>query len=447
MRPENLNKLYVIGIGYKPLEEMAKKILLNSEVILTSERLFEVFRCYDEFEAVKERVMVINNVDETIEFIRSNELKSIVLLASGDPMFFGIGRRVVNEFGKERVEILPDLSSIQVAFSRIKEPWDNAFLMSLHGGPDPVKRRRLPYEMKDIPFLLKKYNKLAILTDRENNPSRIANFLISTCSLQHQGPFAIKIYVCERLGYPDERIIEGKPAEISKMTFRTPNVVVIVKQDDNAVGIDTYSDDVQYRSHTPSPSLPLFGLTCDEISHARGLITKDEVRAIVIHRLRPFRKMVFWDIGAGSGSVSLEISRLFPDARVYAIERDPAQIVHLKTNTEIFDSNINIINGEAPDVLMELPSPDRVFIGGSGGKLVDIIGHVHKRMSEGIITLNAVTLETLNTAMEILKKNSYIVDVIELSISRLRPLGCSHHLSGENPVFIITATRSCEIPS
>ncbi len=440
MRLENLNKLYIIGIGYKPLEEMAKKILFNSEVILTSERLFEVFRFYDEFEAVKERVMVINNVDETIEFIKSNELKSIVLLASGDPMFFGIGRRVVNEFGKERVEILPDLSSIQVAFSRIKEPWDNAFLMSLHGGPDPVKRRRLPYEMKDIPFLLQRHNKIAILTDSENNPTEIAKVINASPGI------APVIYVCERLGYPDERIIEGKPAEISDMTFRAPNVVVIVKQGDNAGGIDTSSDDVQYRLHIPSPSLPLFGLTCDEISHARGLITKDEVRAIVIHKLRPFRNMVFWDIGAGSGSVSLEISRLFPDARVYAIERDPAQIMHLKANTEIFGSNINIIHGEAPEVLMDLPSPDRVFIGGSGGKLVDIIGHLHKRMPEGIITLNAITLETLNTAMEILKKNSYIVDVIEVSISRLRPLGCSHHLSGENPVFIITATLSCEIP-
>jgi len=136
-----MNKLYVIGIGYKPLDKKAMEIILNSTVILTSNRLFEVFmQGYEEFEYVKDKIKVINYVDETIKFIHSSLVTRhsslVTLLASGDPAFFGIGRRAVREFGKEMVEILPDLSSIQIAFSRIKEPWDDAFLMSLHGGPD-----------------------------------------------------------------------------------------------------------------------------------------------------------------------------------------------------------------------------------------------------------------------------------------------------------------------
>jgi len=336
------------------------------------------------------------------------------------------------------VEIIPDLSSIQVAFSRIKEPWDNAFLMSLHGGPDPEKRRRLPYEIKDIPFLLKRYNKLAILTDRENNPSLIAGLLRSPApGLQ---PSALKIYVCERLGYSDEKIIEGTPEEIAGRSFRDPNVVIIVQGGDGAEGVDTRSEGLSVQS-SPSPSMPLFGLTADEISHSRGLITKDEARAIAIHKLRPFQKMVLWDIGAGSGSISLEISGLFPDARVYAIERDIEQIGHLSLNTKMFNTGINIINGEAPEALHGLPSPDRVFIGGSGGRLADILGYVNRRMLNGIITINAATLETLNRAIEVLSENGYTIDVIEVNISRLKPLGDSQHLSAENPVFIITGIR------
>ncbi len=456
-RGQGAERIIVIGIGYKPLDKRARKIISTANIILTSNRLCEVFREYEEYEAVKNKIRLINNVDETIEFIRATVWQmgspercrrpsvaecgraTVVLLASGDPMFFGIGRRIIREFGKECVEIIPDLSSIQMAFSRIKEPWDDAFLMSLHGGPDPEKRRRvaerrLTYEIKDIPSLAERYDKIAILTDKENNPSVIARGL-----LKHS---ALKIYVCERLGYSDENIIEGTPEEIAGMTFRDPNVVIIVKEGD-AEGVNTRSDDLPIQSlpGTPSPSLPLFGLTADEIYHSRGLITKDEVRAIVIHKLRPFQKMVFWDIGAGSGSVSLEISRFFPDARVYAIERDTEQIGHLSLNTKMFNTGINVINGEAPEVLHGLPSPDRVFIGGSGGRLTDILEYVNQRMLNGIITINATTLETLNRAIEVLSDNSYTIDVIEANISRLKPLGDSQHLSAENPVFIITGIK------
>ncbi|MFN3740742.1 MAG: precorrin-6y C5,15-methyltransferase (decarboxylating) subunit CbiE, partial [Thermodesulfovibrionales bacterium] len=240
-------KLYVIGIGYKPLDKRAREIILNAKVILASTRLSEVFKEYEEYEAVKDKVKVINNVDETIAYIKAalepphylstsspihpfTSSPPVVLLASGDPMFFGIGRRAVREFGKENVEIIPDLSSIQIAFSRIKEPWDDAFLISLHGGPDPQKGRRLPYEITDIPLLLQKHDKIAILTDRENNPQAIAEELLKYFSPLHQfTSLPIKMYVCERLGYHDEKITEGSPKEIAKLTFSEPNVVIVVR--------------------------------------------------------------------------------------------------------------------------------------------------------------------------------------------------------------------------
>jgi precorrin-6Y C5,15-methyltransferase (decarboxylating) len=223
-------KIYVIGIGYKPLDKKGKIIICHSEFILSSSRLFKVFERYEEFEKVKERVRVIDNVDETIKFIKSQIKKQkkcgliITVLASGDPLFFGIGRRVINEIGKERVELIPDLSSVQLAFSRIKEPWDDAFLISLHRGPDPQKRRTLKYGIKDIPLLLKEYKKIAVLTDQENSPKVIAKTLILS-SFKKAEPV---MYVCEKLGYPDERITKKTPENITSMFFSTPNVVVII---------------------------------------------------------------------------------------------------------------------------------------------------------------------------------------------------------------------------
>ncbi|RJQ39056.1 MAG: precorrin-6y C5,15-methyltransferase (decarboxylating) subunit CbiE [Nitrospiraceae bacterium] len=419
-----MSKLYVIGIGYKPLDKRAREIIAGSQVILASKRLFEVFKGYKEYEAVKDKIQVINNVDETIKFIHSSLVARpssfITLFASGDPTFFGIGRRAIREFGKDMVEIFPDLSSIQIAFSRIKESWDDAFLMSLHGGPDPEKRRRLPYEITDIPSLLQKYPKIAILTDKENNPSAISKVLILSPIAHSLLPV---MYVCEKLGYPDEKITEGAPEEIAGMTFETPNVVIIksaVSSQQSAVS---------------------FGLKENEIIHSRGLITKDEVRAVTIHRLRLPQRGVLWDIGAGSGSVSIEAARLYPELKVFAIEKNEEQIKNIKENRIKFDAtNIETIKGPAPDVLINLPAPDRVFIGGSGGKLKDIIGLIAK-MQTAIIVINAATVETLNIAVAGLQRNGFLVDVSQVSVSRMKKIGEGSSFSALNPVFVITGEK------
>lgn len=420
------NKVYVIGIGYKPLDKKVEEIILKSSVILASNRIFEVFQRYDEFEAVKNKIKVINNVDETIEFIRTkiqmheNAEFPIVLLASGDPMFFGIGRRAIREFGKECVEIIPDLSSIQLAFSRIKESWDDAFLMSLHGGPEPDKRRRLEYEISDIPSLLMRHKKIAILTDKENNPVKIAEVINSSLITRH---FPLIMYVCERLGYADEKITEGSSEQIAGMRFSEPNVVIVKSE------VRSQKSEVR------------FGLTETEIAHSKGLITKDEVRAVTIHKLRLPQKGVFWDIGAGSGSVSIEAARLYPELKVFAIEKDKEQINHIRENKERFNAlNIEIISGEAHNALINLPSPDRVFIGGSGGRLKEIIDFI-AMMQTPIIVINATTIETLHEAVQYLENSGFEVEISEVSISRSKIVSNKRHMSALNPVFIITGEK------
>ncbi len=222
-----MNKIYVIGIGFRPLDKRAKERVLTSDIVLANERLLDVFRNYDEYEDVQDRIKILGSAQENIEYIRENCMnQTITLLAAGDPMFFGIGRVIMEEFNNDVVEVYPDLSSVQVAFSKIKKPWSNAFLISVHGGPDPEKRRKLEYELKEIPALFAIHDKIAILTDRVNTPAEIAKEILRQSAISCH-PSALKMYICEKLGYHEEKIIEGTPEEISERSFEHPNVVII----------------------------------------------------------------------------------------------------------------------------------------------------------------------------------------------------------------------------
>ena len=427
-----MNKLNVIGIGYRPLDKRARDVLLNSDVVLANSRLLEVFQTYHEYEDVKDRIIVHGSVYETLDYIVDNyREKKISLLAAGDPMFFGIGRLVVEKLGRDAVEIYPDLSSIQVAFSRIRETSNNALLMSLHGGPDPAKRRKPEYEISDLPGLLKKHNKIAVLTDKINNPTEIAKEILKPSAFSSQLS-ALKMYVCEKLGYPDEKITEGRPQEISGQSFEHPNVVVIVQNTEHR----TQSTDNKARSGIK------FGLKETEIQHSKGLITKDEARAVTIHKLMLPQKGIFWDIGAGSGSVSIEAARVCPELKVYAVEKNEEQIKHLNANKERFGTdNIEIIESEAPEALKALPAPDRVFIGGSAGSLYDIVNVISTEMTSGIIVVNATTIETLNEAIQCLEQNRFEVRLSEVSISRSKVIGQRRHMSALNPIFIVIGEK------
>ncbi len=398
----------------------AGRALLNSDVVLVNDRLLDVFKNYAEYGEVKDRIIAHGSVYEMLDYIADNyQTKNIALLAAGDPMFFGIGRLVIERLGKDAAEIYPDLSSIQVAFSRIRETSNNALLISLHGGPDPEKRRKLEYELTDLPGLLMRHSKIAILTDKVNSPEAIAHML---CKGEMTSP--LRMYVCEKLGYDDEKVTEGTPEEISKMSFGHPNVVIIV----GAIH-----------------ELPLhvvFGLKEDEIQHSRGLITKDEVRAVTIHKLRLPKTGVLWDIGAGSGSVSIEAAIICPDLKIYAIEKDEDQMLNIRENKSRYKTgNIKIVSGHAPDALIQLPAPDRVFIGGSSGRLNDIADYINDRMPSGIVVINAATIETLNEAVQSLERNGFRVDVSEISVSRSKTIGGKRHMSALNPIFIVTGEK------
>jgi precorrin-6Y C5,15-methyltransferase (decarboxylating) len=495
-RKSNKRILTVVGIGYKRLDERAGKAVLEADAIFASQRLADVFLGYEEYAAVKDRLQINNSVPGTLSEIKTQfeDVLRIVLLASGDPMFYGIGRKVIEEFSDANVEIIPDLSCVQAAFSLIKKPWDDALLISLHGkgrdvahsdqrnenqskliarmdgGNDPNSNMRSESniqsglnarygkcELSDIPVLLRSNHKIAILTDPKNNPARIAEAIHE--AYEDLPNNQVNMFVCEHIGYSDERAVSGTPVELMQIDFADPNVVIVVRGDqpsddhihecgtqsglsrhaqENLLNLTTTDREMQSQIRHSI----LFGLSEDEIAHERGLITKDEVRAVSIHKLELPATGVLWDIGAGSGSISLEAACLSSRLNVIAIEKNPERIETIKKNRAKYGlENIEVKCGEAPDILRDMPDPDRVFIGGSSGNLTETIKYVKGNTRAGIIVINAVTLDTLNEAVNTMETLGFSVTVVEVSVSKMKMVGGKRFLGAENPVFVIKGKR------
>ncbi|HDO29451.1 MAG TPA: precorrin-6Y C5,15-methyltransferase (decarboxylating) subunit CbiT, partial [Desulfobacteraceae bacterium] len=192
----------------------------------------------------------------------------------------------------------------------------------------------------------------------------------------------------------------------------------------------------------PAASISPLGLSEAEISHSRGLITKDEVRAATLHRLGLPGTGVFWDVGAGSGSVSIEAARLCPGLHLFAVEKEEEQLANIRKNIARFETfNVQPVAGSAPAVLAGLPDPDRVFIGGSGGRLAEIIEVAAGRLQgAGRIVVNCVTGRTRKEAPELLHRHGCRVRMSELQISRHQNGGNNQWID-LNPITIVTGIK------
>ncbi len=315
------------------------------------------------------------------------------VLASGDPLFFGIGRRLLKEFGPDRLVVLPALSTMQEACARFHLPWDDMAKVSLHG------RKTL-----HAPGLLLGWEKSFVFTDRHNTPASLARQLVDYLELIEDAPLlaGCRMHVAENLGAREERLFSGTLAEAASEHFAELNVLIVT------------------RPGLAQENIPLFGLCEEEISHSRGLITKDAVRAVTLHALRLPSRGVFWDLGAGSGSISVAAARLQPGLTVFAVDQHPEALAHVKRNIRRFGCyNIIPVLGEASAVLCSLPAPDRVFIGGSGGKLAAIIGQASDRLpSGGRMVVNGVIPRTVAEAPQCMVDQGLVVAMTRLQVER-----------------------------
>ncbi|MRR56480.1 MAG: precorrin-6y C5,15-methyltransferase (decarboxylating) subunit CbiE [Deltaproteobacteria bacterium] len=402
------HKIYLVGAGIEGWEGFGSKALeaINSaDLLIGHQRLLDIF---PDFKGEKQ---TFSDLSIMLDLLKSTA-KQVVVLSSGDPNFFGVARFLFRNLPKERIEIFPNVTSVQYAFARIKEPWDDAIFVSVHG-------RGLKGAIDRIIAA----DKAAVLTDEVNSPSAIAKELIN------RGAEGYDVHLCEDLGLPTEKFTRTDVRGLVDLPTSPLNILILIKAWEP--NLENY---------------PLMGIADDEFTTARKLITKQEIRAVTLAKLQIQNDLVVWDIGAGSGSVSIEVGNLMPNGKVYALEKNPQYLTFIRENLKKFSAkNVMLVEAYAPEGIDELPNPDRIFIGGSGGMLDEIIDAVDKRLKpDGVIVLNAVTLDTLTKSVEFLEDHGFTVEVTCINVSKTVSLTEYKMFEAHNPVYIITARRGEE---
>lgn len=422
--------IHVVGIGLEGatgLAEAVRSLVFQAQVLVGSPRHLSYFADYPG------QSIVLGKLPETIKQIQQvidqagtqTEPATIVILASGDPLFFGLGRVLLENFPRDWLTFHPHLSSVQLAFSRVKLPWQDAQIISAHG--------RSLAELTQA--LQKGSTKLAVLTDAVNTPRAIVE-LIRSLEL----PIAYRGWVCENLGGAHERILDlsfdAEHNQSPSEEFAALNVVILQRQETTCS-----LDDLTLAQ------LPLFGIPDHyflSFPDRPGLITKREIRVQILAELALQPQQTVWDIGAGTGSVSIEVGRLVPDGKIYAIEKTAIGVTLIQQNCHRFDvQNVQAIAGVAPEVLTSLPNPDRIFIGGSGGRLDCLLEYcLHRLKPNGRIILALATLEHQLQAFEYLKTRSECsVNLLQVNISRAAEVAHLTRWAPLNPVTLMRISR------
>jgi precorrin-6B C5,15-methyltransferase / cobalt-precorrin-6B C5,C15-methyltransferase len=397
-----MQAIKLIGIGADgkaSLPRLYERWIYESELLVGGERHLAFFPDYQ-----GETLTIRGGLSQLVERLR-HETKRTVIVASGDPMFYGIGSYLSS---KLPIEVYPAVSSIQWAFAKMGEKWQDAKFISVHGR-----------SMKGLAQRIDGCDKVAILTDETNSPNAIAKYLLS------YGMTEYRAFVGENLGSQDERCRFFELEEMADAEFFPLNVVILQKT-------------------KAGPMWPL-GIDDDEFLQRKpdkGLITKKEVRVLSISALRLHAKSVVWDIGTCTGSVAIEAAKIAREGAVFAIEKNAHDIEICKENLKKFRVDITLVHGKAPEHLDKFADPDAIFIGGTSGEMGPLLDVCCRRLKRnGRIVVNAVTIETLAQAVEGLKQRGFQVDVTLAQISRSKPILELTRFDALNPIYIITAKR------
>ncbi|MGC8490182.1 MAG: precorrin-6y C5,15-methyltransferase (decarboxylating) subunit CbiE [Syntrophobacteraceae bacterium] len=405
--------IVVIGMGIGPqcLGPLALEWIGAAQTLVGSARHLESFPDH-----AGEKLHFRSPISESIEEIGSiSNTKRVAVLCSGDPLFFGIGKTLTEKFGGERLVILPNITSVQALCAGACESWDLTETVSFHGAKGYAGIER-------VLDILKKGHKAAVLTDPEHTPGWLARELIRS------GRPDCRLLIGEDLGTPSEAIRLLLPSEASNLEF-SPLNVLLVKPGGSA------KNEVPRR---------VFGFEEEAFERDAGMITKMEVRAVALASLQLQDGQVLWDLGAATGSVSIEAARIARLGQVFAIEKDSSRYAKLLKNLEKFRAyRVKAICAKASEAIGDLPSPDRVFIGGSGPDLETILDIVSRKLLPGgLVVQTAVLLQTLEKAETFWKRKAFQVSIVQLQVNRSVPTGKDLRLEALNPVFILSAKEN-----
>lgn len=402
-----MRKIFIIGIGMGNPETITmrgKKIIEESQGLAGADRMVESFR--------QPGLEICRTIDpvEIHQWIREREdLQKISVLMSGDVGFFS-GAKKLNGLLEEEgydTELIPGISSLQYLCAKVKVPWEDVKIMSLHH--------------HDNNFLgaVQTSKKAFLLAGGERTPGHVCR------ELTRVGLGEVTVIIGANLSYPQEKIVRGTAESLGRKDYPSLSVMLIENPCPLSKSIETH------------------GIADEEFIRGEVPMTKEEIRSVAVSKLGIGKEDVIYDIGAGTGSVSVEMALQAMEGRVYAIEVNREALGLLAQNREKFGiSNLEIIPGSAPEALEGLPSPDKVFIGGTKGKMAEILRHIAKVAPEAKVVINAIALESVADALSALKENGFAkVNTVQLSVARSRKVESYTMMTGQNPVFIIRGER------
>ena len=360
----------------------------------------------------------------------------VVVLASGDPGFFGIVRVLAERFGAGALDVRPGVSSVAAAFARVGVPWDDAVVVSAHGR-----------DLRTAVNVCRARPKVAVLTGPGAGPAELGAALASggaergggagaaASGLVAQFPAPLKrvLVVASDLGAGNERIERVTPAEAADRDWGSAVSVVLCL--DEARGVGTART---VAGPTPAPSR--WALEENAFAHRDSMITKFEVRALALARLGPRLGDLVWDVGAGSGSVAVECARL--GAAVVAVEKAADGVERIRANADAHGVDVQVVHGSAPDALAGLDDPDAVFVGGGGRELPGIVAACARRARRSVVVAMAA-LDRVPAVRAALTDAGFGCEGVLLQSSRLAPLpGDVTRLAATNPVFLLWGVRN-----
>ncbi|GAB1334906.1 bifunctional cobalt-precorrin-7 (C(5))-methyltransferase/cobalt-precorrin-6B (C(15))-methyltransferase [Streptomyces sp. E-15] len=349
-------------------------------------------------------------LDKVAEYV--GEELPVVVLASGDPGFFGIVRALAERFGSALLDVRPGVSSVATAFARIGLPWDDAVVVSAHGR-----------ELRTAVNVCRARPKVAVLTGPGAGPAELGTAL----------PADRTLVVASALGDPErERVERVTPAQAAARDWGTAVSVVLCLDETRALGA------VRTVAGTPPPDR--WALDEDAFTHRDSMISKFEVRALALARLGPRPGDLVWDVGAGSGSVAVECARL--GAAVVAVEKAADGVGRIRANADAHGVYVDVVHGTAPPALDGLDDPDAVFVGGGGRELAAVVTACARRARRTVVVALAA-LDRVPAAREALTAAGFACDGVLLQSSRLAPLpGDVTRLAATNPVFLLWGVRT-----
>ena len=395
-------KITLIGVGPgtgKCLTAEAREAIESADVLIGAERMLKVaedvgVERHEEYRAEKIH-----------EFIQMNSrYRRVAILLSGDTGFYSGAASLREELKEYDVTVLPGISSVSCMAARIGVGLEGVPLLSIHG-------RSCNY-LDD----LREYGRSFLLV---SSGKEIRSVLTRLCKY---GWKQARVYVGSRLSYPKERIVQGLAERLAKAETEWDGLSVI------------YIELPRHRRPEPSDAKD------EEFIRGKVPMTKSEVRSVILSRMAPAKDAVIYDVGAGTGSVSIQLAKKAIDGTVYAVEKNPEglSLIH-KNKVHFHVSNIRPVHGEAPEALRDLPAPDLAFVGGSGGSLRPILETIWEKNPAARVVVSAITINTVAECMACMQAFSdHPAQILQVQVSKGKKTGHYQMMEGQNPVYIVT---------